>query len=102
TLILESAGLTPVVDAFVDADHIRTESLPSPPAPDLLFAALRQARVGRADAVAFTASPAELAAARTAGTEAIGIAAETQRNPLFPHSARSSSVACSTSVRRSP
>jgi beta-phosphoglucomutase-like phosphatase (HAD superfamily) len=83
TMILESAGLATVVDAFLDADVIRAESLRSPPAPDMLLAALRRVGVQPGDAVAFTESPAELAAARTAGIDVVGIAEGTKRDGLI-------------------
>jgi beta-phosphoglucomutase-like phosphatase (HAD superfamily) len=66
-IILERAGLGPLVGARVDGHTIAVERLRVKPAPDTLFAACRLVRVEPSRAVAFETSPAGVAAARAAG-----------------------------------
>ena len=71
--MLERAALDTLVDAFVDADVIRTEGVRTPPAPDLLLAACRRVGVRPEDAVTFTHSPAGVVAGVAAGLTVIGV-----------------------------
>jgi HAD superfamily hydrolase (TIGR01509 family) len=80
--MLESANLATLVEARVDAEVIHVEALRSRPAPDVLLAACRSVDVEPQQAVAFTQSPAGIAAARAAGVLVIGIAAEAQADVL--------------------
>jgi HAD superfamily hydrolase (TIGR01509 family) len=80
--ILESAGLTSVVDGAIDADVVRREALRSRPAPDVLLASCRLFGVDPADVVTFTSTPAGIAAARSAGVVAVGVAEGRERDEL--------------------
>jgi HAD superfamily hydrolase (TIGR01509 family) len=80
--MLESAGLATVVEVRVDADAIAMEGLRSRPAPDVLLAACRRVGVVPDEAVAFTQTPAGIAAGRAAGVAVIGIAEGPQRDLL--------------------
>jgi beta-phosphoglucomutase-like phosphatase (HAD superfamily) len=71
--MLELAGLATLVEARVDAEVMRDESLRSRPAPDLLFAACRRLGVQPETAVTFTHSAAGVAAGHTAGLTVVGI-----------------------------
>jgi beta-phosphoglucomutase-like phosphatase (HAD superfamily) len=71
--MLELAGLATLVEACIDADAIRVEGLRSRPAPDVLLAACRRVGVRPDEAVAFTQSPAGVAAAHAAGSIVIGV-----------------------------
>jgi beta-phosphoglucomutase-like phosphatase (HAD superfamily) len=81
--MLELAALSTLVDAFVDADVIRTEGVHTPPAPDLLLAACRRLEVRPEDAVTFTHSPAGVVAGVTAGLTVIGVGARPQEEELL-------------------
>jgi HAD superfamily hydrolase (TIGR01509 family) len=72
--MLERAGLDPLIDAAVDADVIHREQLRSRPAPDVLLAACRYLDVEPAQTVAFTTTPAGIAAGRAARIEVVGVA----------------------------
>jgi HAD superfamily hydrolase (TIGR01509 family) len=76
--MLELAGLQTLVDERVDADVIRTESLRSRPAPDLLLVACRRLGVRPEDAVTLTQSAEGVAAGHAAGLTVIGVGAGTQ------------------------
>src|SRR5262249_57862728 len=78
-----SAGLATVVDAMIDADVVHSESLRSRPAPDVLLAACRLIRVEPAEAVALTATPSGIAAARSAGMAVVGVAEGRERDVLI-------------------
>jgi beta-phosphoglucomutase family hydrolase len=65
-VILESAGLTRLVDERIDADSIRAERLQSKPAPDTLLAACRQLGVRPEQAAAFETTLAGVEAAEAA------------------------------------
>jgi len=71
--MLELAGLASLADAVVDADTLRGEHLRSRPAPDVVFAACSHVDVPPAAAVAFTGTPAGVAAALAAGASVIGV-----------------------------
>jgi HAD superfamily hydrolase (TIGR01509 family) len=71
--MLELAGLTPLFEAWIDADVIHTENARTFPAPDLLLAACRRLNVPAHAAVLFTHLPAGVAAARAAGMRVIGV-----------------------------
>jgi beta-phosphoglucomutase-like phosphatase (HAD superfamily) len=80
--MLEGAGLATLVEEWVDADLIRSESLSSRPAPDMLLAVCRHLDVSPADAVTFTSSPAGVAAGHAAGLAVIGVGAGAQGDLL--------------------
>jgi beta-phosphoglucomutase-like phosphatase (HAD superfamily) len=71
--ILERSRLATLIEVRIDADVIRDEELRSPPAPDLVLAALRRLDVVPSDAVAVTHSAAGTAAAHRAGVMVIGV-----------------------------
>lgn len=71
--ILERSRLATLIEVRIDADVIRDEELRSPPAPDLVLAALRRLDVVPSDAVAVTHSAAGAAAAHRAGLMVIGV-----------------------------
>lgn len=66
-VILERAGLAPLIAERVDGNTIRTERLRSKPAPDTLLAACRKLAVPPARAAAFETTDAGIVAARAAG-----------------------------------
>jgi beta-phosphoglucomutase-like phosphatase (HAD superfamily) len=71
--MLELAGLTPVVEARVDAETIREEQLRSRPAPDLLLSACRKLGVRPERSVTFTHLSAGVDAGRTVGIDVVPI-----------------------------
>jgi beta-phosphoglucomutase-like phosphatase (HAD superfamily) len=80
--MLELAGLAPLVEEHVDAQVIRAELLRSRPAPDMLLAACGRLGVRPDEAVAFTHSPAGVAAGHAAGLAVIGVGDEAQAELL--------------------
>ena len=80
--MLELAGLSTLVDASIDADVIHEERLHSRPAPDLLVSACRHLGIRPDRSVAFTNSPAGVAAGHAAGIRTIGIGARTDQELL--------------------
>jgi len=68
--MLELAGLATLVEQRVDAEVIRTQTLRSRPAPDLLLAACDRLDVRPDETVTFTHSPAGVAAGHAAGLAA--------------------------------
>jgi beta-phosphoglucomutase-like phosphatase (HAD superfamily) len=80
--MLELAGLTSLVEARVDAATIRSESLRSRPAPDLLLAACRLLGIDPGAAVTFTHSPHGVAAGLAAGLEVVGVGDDATRELL--------------------
>jgi beta-phosphoglucomutase-like phosphatase (HAD superfamily) len=72
-VMLELAGLAPLVEERVDADRVRAEGIRSRPAPDALLSACRGLRTEPRDAVALTSSPLGVEAGRAAGVEVIGV-----------------------------
>ena len=62
--ILESAGLSHLVDLRIDGDVIETEGLRTKPAPDTLLVACRKLGIEPGQAVAFETATAGIAAAR--------------------------------------
>ena len=71
--MLQLAGLASVVDERVDAEVIRSESLRSRPAPDLLFEACRRLGVHPEQTVTLTHSAAGVAAGHAADMTVIGV-----------------------------
>jgi beta-phosphoglucomutase-like phosphatase (HAD superfamily) len=71
--MLELAALATLLEARVDADVIRVESVRTPPAPDMLLAACRRLAVLPKEAATFTHNPAGIVAGRAAGLTVIGI-----------------------------
>jgi beta-phosphoglucomutase-like phosphatase (HAD superfamily) len=74
--MLALAGLTPLVEATVDADTIAVESLRSRPAPDVLQTICRKLDVDPVAVVTFTHTPAGVAAGRAADMTVIGVGDE--------------------------
>ena len=72
--MLELAGLEELIEERLDADAIVAESLRSRPAPDVLLSACRRLGIPPEAAVAFTSSPAGVAAAHAAGMAVVGVA----------------------------
>ncbi len=71
--MLELAGLAGLVEVYMDADVIRSESIRTPPSPEVLLAACRRLDVSPQDAVTFTHSPAGVAAGLAAGMTVFGV-----------------------------
>lgn len=65
--ILERAGLSALLEAFIDGNTIRSERLRGTPAPDTVLAACRKLGVAPASVAAFETTEAGIAAARAAG-----------------------------------
>lgn len=80
--MLELAGLSPLVEARVDAEVIRDEGLRSRPAPDLLLVACDRLGVAPEDAVTFTHSGAGVAAGHAAALTVVGVAEGAQAERL--------------------
>jgi beta-phosphoglucomutase-like phosphatase (HAD superfamily) len=72
--MLRLAGLTGLLEASVDADAIRRHHLRTRPAPDVLLFACERLGVPPETAVAFTHSPAGVAAGLAAGMTVVGVA----------------------------
>jgi beta-phosphoglucomutase-like phosphatase (HAD superfamily) len=72
--MLDLAGLAGLVEVCVDAEVIRSESIRTPPAPDLLLAACERLGVPPHEAVTFTHSAAGVVAGRRAGSTVVGVA----------------------------
>ena len=73
--MLELAGISTVLEEYVDADVIRTQGLKTRPAPDLMLEACRRLDVRPEDAVTLTNSAAGIAAGHAAGLAVIGVGA---------------------------
>jgi len=71
--ILLDAGLAALVDAYVDADAMRADSLRSLPAPDVLLHITRRLGVSPSDTVVLAHSPAGVAAGNAADCRVIGV-----------------------------
>ncbi len=71
--MLELAGLAGLVEVCMDADVIRSESIRTPPSPEVLLAACRRLDVSPQDAVTFTHSVAGVAAGLAAGMTVFGV-----------------------------
>jgi beta-phosphoglucomutase-like phosphatase (HAD superfamily) len=71
--MLGLAGLTELVEASVDGDVMRRHGLRTRPAPDVLVHACAQLDVPPGAAVAFTHSPAGVAAGHAAGLAVVGV-----------------------------
>jgi HAD superfamily hydrolase (TIGR01509 family) len=72
--MLDRAGLVALVDDHIDANTVAELGLHAPPAPDVFLAACRNLGVPPEYAVAFTHSPAGVAAARAAGMAVVAVA----------------------------
>jgi beta-phosphoglucomutase-like phosphatase (HAD superfamily) len=74
--MLEIAGLTPLVQAQVDAAAMKLEGLRARPAPDILLSACGKLGVPPESVVSFTHTPEGVAAGHAAGMLVIGVAAD--------------------------
>jgi sugar-phosphatase len=74
--MLDDAGLATVVESYVDGETMRRQALRSLPAPDVVLMICRRLQVDPGDVVAFTRSPAGIAAARAAGVAVVGVATD--------------------------
>ncbi len=85
--ILELAGLGLLIEERLDANVIRAKELRSRPAPDLPLEACDRLGASPGEAVAFTHSPAGIAAGRSAGLLVIGIGEGAQEEVLRAYGA---------------
>lgn len=72
--MLDLAGLAGLMEVCMDGEVIRSESIRTPPAPDLLLAACERLDVPPHEAVTFTHSAAGVLAGRRAGLTVVGVA----------------------------
>src|SRR5205085_11920096 len=84
---LGAAGLTGLIDARVDARTMRTLSLRSRPAPDLLLTACAALGTPPGHAVSLTHSGAGVVAARGIGMPVIGVASGAEAEALLAYGA---------------
>ena len=82
-MILERAGLLPLIESYVDGNVIVAQDLRPEPAPDMLLAACRQLGVEPQHAAAFETSCAGVEAARACGFGlVVGIGPTAQEDAL--------------------
>jgi HAD superfamily hydrolase (TIGR01509 family) len=85
--MLELAGLAELIDARFDARTMRSRTLRSRPAPDLLLAACAELGSPPEHAISFTHSGAGVVAARSIGMPVIGVASGTEADELRAYGA---------------
>ena len=85
--MLELAGLSELVDARVDATTMRSRSLRSRPAPDLLLAACAQLGTEPEHAISLTHSGAGVVAAHSVCMPVIGVASGAEADALRAYGA---------------
>ena len=82
--MLEAAGLSDLIDARVDATTMRSLSLRSRPAPDLLLTACAELETLPEHAISLTHSGAGVAAARSIDMPVIGVAPARRQTHCAP------------------